>query len=449
MVKYLSNIKSKIKENTHPKIYKVVLTVLLYLILQWFFIGLGCFIALAHSYPNATKNVKISYWAVAIIFFISGIGMKTRDLLENMGNWRAHFTVLTLSFLVTSAIIYGICCGIKAAKNPRMSDWMLVGLIVTASCPTTVASNVVMTRQADGNEHLSLSEVVVGNLLGAFITPALAQMYLSGTWEFANPANGSSVGEVYRRVLMQIGLSVFVPLFVGQVVRNIFPKQCQWCMSTFKLNKVGTFMLLLIMWSSFCTAFRQHAFDSVPHASIIMIVFFNIGIYLFFTLISYLYARPAFLNKLFAEAPNEQSSNSYKRCYKIFKPFYYNRADTVSILLCGPAKTAALGVSLVEAQYGKGNEHLGTLLIPLVLYQAEQVFCAGIMTHFFKIWVHREEKVENQHNNADTENSIENESATHIESYSTQSEGQASKYVETARNVYYQNSPEEQVGTST
>lgn len=378
----------KLEEKVNSKVYKPVAAVLGYAKKKWFFIGLGCFIALAHSYPKATEHAEISYWAVAIIFFISGLSMKSKDLLKNMGHWRAHFTVLTSSFLITSSIIYGICCGIQAAGNPNISDWMLVGLIVTATCPTTVASNVVMTREADGNVLLCLCEVFIGNMLGAFVTPALGQLFLKGAWEFANPAQGSSIQQVYRQVIMQIGLSVFVPTAVGQVLQNLFLKQVNWCLATFRLNKVGTFMLLLIMWESFCTAFRQNAFTSVPKESIILIVFFNVGIYLFFTVLCFLYSRPYFLLLLFPEQPNEKSTRWYKYSYNIFRPFYYSRQDTVTILLCGPAKTAALGVSLVTSQYGGDNENLGRLLVPLVLYQAEQVFCAGLMTPFFKKWIH-------------------------------------------------------------
>ncbi|KAJ8145678.1 hypothetical protein OY671_001257 [Metschnikowia pulcherrima] len=380
--------------------YKVAKRVFDFLLAQWFFILLAVFIVLAWRWPSFAKQggtvkaeYSIQYGAVAVIFLISGLSIKSKDLAINLGHWRAHFTVLTSSFLITSAIIYGIVSGIKASHDGAIDDWLLVGLIVTHSCPTTVSSNVVMTKAADGNDILTVCEVVIGNLLGAFITPALVQMYLTGTWEFGNPTHqaGVSVKELYANVMKQIGLSVFVPIFVGQVVQNIFPKQTKWCLTTFKLNKVGSFMLLLIMYQSFSTAFAQGAFTAVSHASIIFLVFFNIGIYLFFTVIVFLYSRPLFILRLFPTVPTAESSRSYTWCYKIFRPFYYNRRDTVSMMLCGPAKTAALGVSLVSSEYGSTNSKLGILLVPLVLYQAEQVFTAQILVKFMKKWIHAED----------------------------------------------------------
>ncbi|EGW30652.1 uncharacterized protein SPAPADRAFT_62515 [Spathaspora passalidarum NRRL Y-27907] len=252
-----------------------------------------------------------------------------------------------------------------------------------------------MTKLADGNDILTLCEVFIGNVLGAFITPALLQMYMRGTWDFGNPSHQTdgtqSIQYLYAQTMKQLGLSVFIPLFVGQVVQNIFTKQTKWAMQYFKLGKVGSFMLLLIMFQSFSTAFYQNAFNEVSHASIIFLVFFNIGIYLFFTVLTYLYARPYIVKLLLSTEPDENSTTVYKYCYKIFRPFYYNRKDTVAIMLCGPAKTAALGVSLVSSQYGAHNPKLGIILVPLVLYQAEQVMTANVLVNFMKKWIHAED----------------------------------------------------------
>lgn len=392
---------SDVKALKESKAFKWMKKIFFFLLGYWFFILLGVFVLLAYFFPQFAKQhgmiraeYSIGYGAVAVIFLISGLSMKTKDLFSNILHWRAHFTVLTSSFLITSAIIYGIACGIKASNDEQIDSWLLVGLIVTHACPTTVSSNVVMTRNADGNEVLTVCEVFIGNVLGTFITPALVQMYLAGTWDFGNPTHQASeitIQELYGDVMKQVGLSVFVPLFVGQVAQNIIPKQVKWCLTTFKLNKVGSFMLLLVMFQSFSTAFAQHAFTSVSHASIIFIVFFNIGIYLFFTVLVYFYLRPYFLVKIFNQKPDEHSTLLYKWSYKLFRPFYYNKKDTVSILLCGPAKTAALGVSLVSSQYGSKNPKLGVLLVPLVLYQAEQVLTAQILVTFMKKWVHSDD----------------------------------------------------------
>lgn len=373
---------------------------------QWFFFCLAIFIVIARFAPNFAADgglikgeYSIGYGAVAWIFLQSGLSMKTRRLMANMGNWRAHLTILVISFLITSSIVYGFCCAIKAANDKNIDDWVLIGLILTATCPTTVASNVVMTTNAGGNDLLCVCEVIIGNLLGAFVTPALVQMFTKvPPFQYGNPATKGGVGALYGRVMKQVGLTVFVPLFVGQVIQNVLPKPTATYLGFLKRFhlKIGSYMLLLIMFSSFSTAFKQHAFTSVSHVCVIFLCFFNLGIYLFFTGICYLLARPFFIKKLFPVEPvKEESSFFYYYSYKIFRPFYYNKRDSICIMFCGAAKTAALGVSLITSQYGNQKDHLGKLLVPLVLYQSEQVIVASWFVPLFKKWC-RDEQEEDQ-----------------------------------------------------
>ncbi|CAI4049422.1 hypothetical protein SUVZ_13G1730 [Saccharomyces uvarum] len=374
-----------------------------YLKSQWFFFCLAIFIVIARFAPNFARDgglikgqYSIGYGCVAWIFLQSGLGMKSKSLMANMLNWRAHTTILVLSFLITSSIVYGFCCAVKAAKNPRIDDWVLIGLILTATCPTTVASNVIMTTNAGGNDLLCVCEVFIGNLLGAFITPALVQMFTNqAPFQYGNPATGNGIGALYGRVMKQVGLSVFVPLFVGQVVQNVFPTYTAYYMGFLKKYhiKIGSYMLLLIIFSSFSTAFYQNSFASVSHVCIIFICFFNLGIYIFFTGLSYLCARPWFIIKLFPHEPIDgKSTRLYRYSYSIFRPFYYSKEDAICIMFCGPAKTAALGVSLITSQYGDKKEHLGKLLVPLVLYQAEQVMTASFFVGLFKRWIRKDEQ---------------------------------------------------------
>ncbi|SCV02423.1 LAME_0H00210g1_1 [Lachancea meyersii CBS 8951] len=365
---------------------------------QWFFIALVCFIVLARFVPNFARQgglVKaeytIEYGAVALIFLQNGLSMSTKKLCVYLSNWRAHIVILLMSFLITSSIIFGFCCAIQRSGNSNIDEWLLVGLILTAASPTTVASNVVMTQEAKGNDLLCLCEVFIGNFLGGFITPAIVQMYLSTSlFAFGNPSNGSSVRTVYANVMKQIGLSVLVPLFVGQLAQNLFPKQVSWALKALRMNKVGSVCLLLVMFSSFSTAFYQHAFTSVPGICIVFVVLFNLGIYLFFSVLCFVCARPWIILRLFPEEPSESSSKPYIIGYRLLRPFYYNKKDTVAILFCGPAKTAALGVSLISSQYGSDFPQLGKLLVPLVLYQSEQVVTAKLLVPWVRRWAAEE-----------------------------------------------------------
>ncbi|AOW01529.1 SBF-like CPA transporter family-domain-containing protein [Yarrowia lipolytica] len=383
------------------KLVDKLMKVINFLISQWFIIGMGVAVAIAYAAPNYARSggmirsdITIEYLAVAAIFLISGLSMPSRTLLKELGNWRAHLITQGLSFLVTPALMFGFVKAIYAADDPRIDKYVLVGMIICGCTPTTVSSNVVMTRNAGGNDSLSLLEVTIGNVMGAFVSPALLQLYLSDStgFGFGNPAKDSSMTELYRRVMKQLGLSLFVPLFVGQVVQNVFPTKTKWVVTKFKLAKLGTFCLLLLIWATFSTSFYDNAFESVPKATMIMVPFFNIGIYLLFTVICFACARSPIPRLLAPHPPTEVSSRPYKLLHRFISGFYFNKRNTVAIMLCGAAKTVALGVPLINAQYGSGSSLVGRVSIPLTLFQGEQILTAQLLVPIFKRWIGDEGK---------------------------------------------------------
>lgn len=108
-----------------------------------------------------------------------------------------------------------------------------------------------MTGQAGGDQSAATIEVMIGNLAGAFLTPALIQLYTSNSaWSFGalRPKEGKSVSEIYLRVIEQLGFSVFIPLFIGEVVQWSFPIWIAKWRVKLRLSKVGQVCLLIIIW---------------------------------------------------------------------------------------------------------------------------------------------------------------------------------------------------------
>lgn len=137
------------------KLVDKLMKVINFLISQWFIIGMGVAVAIAYAAPNYARSggmirsdITIEYLAVAAIFLISGLSMPSRTLLKELGNWRAHLITQGLSFLVTPALMFGFVKAIYAADDPRIDKYVLVGMIICGCTPTTVSSNVVMTRNA-------------------------------------------------------------------------------------------------------------------------------------------------------------------------------------------------------------------------------------------------------------------------------------------------------------
>ena len=195
---------------------------------QWFLLALGCIILLAsqvqvpHSQQPA-KELIVTYLGVALIFFITGCTLPTKVLLDSANRWKVHLFVQAQIFLLTSATVFAVV-SLAALNRQFMDEGLLVGMIFMGCVPTTISSNVIMTKQANGNQALTVVQSTLSNFLGPFISPLLLIMYTSsGAWyAMILPGIGSGgFKDLYRRVFMQLGLSLFLPLVRITIVAMI------------------------------------------------------------------------------------------------------------------------------------------------------------------------------------------------------------------------------------
>ena len=219
-----------------------------YILDQWFMVGICCLVLLSSQVQvpasqQSKKELVCTYLCVAVIFIVTGCTLPTRALLENYSRWKLHLFVQSQTFLMTSAVVYAIVS--ICATNPRFMDpALLVGMIFTGCVPTTISSNVVMTRQAHGNTALTVVQSTLGNFLGPFLSPLLIIMYnSSGAWYTAVlPSTGTGdFSAIYRRVFMQLGLSIFLPMVCIQALAldtsGLTPGSGGWSDSTERLSK--------------------------------------------------------------------------------------------------------------------------------------------------------------------------------------------------------------------
>ena len=202
-----------------PKWRQHLFAVKWFLIDQWFLLALGSLVLIASQVQvpasrQGKKEIVVTYLCVALIFVVTGCTLPTRVLMQNYSRWKIHLFVQIQSFLMTSAVIYGVV-SLCATNRNFMDPGLLVGMILTGCIPTTISSNILMTRQAHGNTALTVVQSTLGNLLGPFLSPLLLQMYTaSNEWytDILPKSDEGGYGEIYKRVFKQLGLSLFLPL---------------------------------------------------------------------------------------------------------------------------------------------------------------------------------------------------------------------------------------------
>ncbi|KAJ5405032.1 hypothetical protein N7465_006316 [Penicillium sp. CMV-2018d] len=369
-------------DTARPRWQRVLKRIASLILHQWLLIGMGVVCALAYCFPNVAKNggiirseYSIMYGVIAIIFLISGLSIPRQKLISHALNWRLHLIVQVISFLFIPAVVLAIVHTILVADpGEKIDRAVLAGYIFTACIPTTIASNVVMTRSAGGDDAAALVEVLLANILGPFVTAAwtislIPKMAVFDPWRFG----GGSLGSMYKEVFQQLGLSVLLPLFIGQLVRWSWPDRTSLVLQKTKLPKLATFCLLLLIWATFSSCFATGALQTLSAQSIVFVILFNIILYITLTAVCFFCSRP----------PRIFSSRRWSK--PIFKRM--SPEETIAVCFCGPAKSTALGIPLLYAMWQPVDLFLkAKTSVPVLLYTTEQICVAHFFVQLFRWW---------------------------------------------------------------
>ncbi|KAK4511938.1 uncharacterized protein ATC70_003937 [Mucor velutinosus] len=389
----------------------------------WFLLGLVIAILLAWQFPNVGRKGgyiraewSIKWGAVVVIFLISGLSLRTRILAQTLLRVRLHFLIQTINLIIIPFFVFGLVLLFFKLHMP-VNSLLLIGVVIAASTPTTVSSNVVMTKNANGNEASALMNAALGNVLGIFVSPALVSYFqdpllaASPEDESANTAGGSVD---FIMVLKQLGLTVLLPLVIGQAIQMLFTEPVAKFKVKCRLSDVSSFCLLLMVWSVFSDAVHAGSFSAVAGKDIAAVVILNFLFYVLFSVFSFALARLPYSKRIFGPL-------------KWLDRLRYSREDTVAVMYCGATKTVAMGVPLINVLYQKGDPGtIGVLSTPLLLYHVEQLILGNIEVEILKKWISRgkkrdEQKVQDQAAGIDDQDDEESQQQQQTSTTSTTS----------------------------
>ncbi|GJJ76913.1 solute carrier family 10 (sodium/bile acid cotransporter), member 7 [Entomortierella parvispora] len=400
---------------------------------NWFLLGLAFVIIMARFEPSWGKTggpirpeYSVKYGATACIFLLSGLSLKTQDILQSAKNYRAHMIVQLTSFVLIPLFVKALTTLIGLSS---FDSNLLAGMAFTAATPTTISSNVVMTGNAGGSEPLALFNATLGNLLGVFLSPVITLLILSNTPQTPADAGG---GIEYGEILLNLGTTIVLPVIVGQIMLYCIPRAIAWAKSKVHFPTLNSTCLLILVWSIFCDAFSNGTFDGVTAGQIIAVgvcqgsTFWLATFFLAFVSrvrpknIRILHIMDKKQQRKMAASKDQEGQDDElsdmeaasdavsladahpcteglqlprSRLQQLAEPM--TKKDTVAILFCGATKSVAIGIPLVKLMYPakSGTDHLaGLMATPLLMYHVEQLFSGAIMVRVLKRWVDRGEE---------------------------------------------------------
>lgn len=305
-----------------------------------FMLGIVLMIALAKIAPaagSANKPFSLEQLAtlgVSVIFFFYGLRLSPEKIREGLANWRMHLVIQTTTFLVFPLMILALrplCAGTDAELF-----WM--GTFFLAALPSTVSSSVVMVSIAGGNIPAAIFNASVSSLLGMVFTPLWTGLVLS------SGAGGFDAGEVALKLLIQ----VIAPVCAGTLLHRRFGAFAEKHRRA--LKRSDQTIILLIVYTSFCTSFRNGVFDGFSAAQIALLG--SAMVALFFFVMGTVSAVSRLLR--------------------------FSHADSVTVLFCGSKKSLVHGSVMAKLLF-PGNPAAGVLLLPLMMYHALQIIIASVI----------------------------------------------------------------------
>ncbi|XP_020567155.1 sodium/bile acid cotransporter 7 isoform X2 [Oryzias latipes] len=359
---------------------------------EWFIVGIVLVILSAKLQPSfgvkggpLRPEVTIAYIAVSIIFFNSGLSLKTEELTSALLHVRLHLFVQSFTLIFFPLAVWLL---LQLLQLSSIDQWLLRGLQTVSCMPPPVSSAVILTKAVGGNEvthththvhthtHTDAStgrrpsvfvsmmadtspcaqaaaifNSAFGSFLGIVVTPVLLLLFL-----------GSSSSVPFSSIFSQLFMTVVVPLILGQVCRGFLRDFLERRKPPF--GAISSAVLLMIIYTTFCDTFSNPNIE-LDAVSLLLVVFIIFSIQISFMLLT------------FSMSTRSRSG---------FSP-----ADTVAIMFCSTHKSLTLGIPMLKIVF-EGYEHLSLISVPLLIYHPAQILLGSVLVPTIRNWMTSQQK---------------------------------------------------------
>ncbi|MET4924180.1 bile acid:sodium symporter [Streptomyces sp. PSRA5] len=296
-------------------------------------------VALAALLPASGTAADVaggaSTGAVALLFFLYGARLSTREAMDGLKSWRLHLTVLACTFLIFPVLGLAARGLVPFVLTPELYS----GLLFLCLVPSTIQSSIAFTSMARGNVPAAICAGSFSSIAGIVVTPLLAALLLGG-------GGGGGGGGFSPDSLLRIVAQLLLPFVAGQLLRR-------WVGGFLArhrtlLGRVDRGSILLVVY----TAFSQGMVAGIWHQ-----------------------VTPGRLGALFAVEVVLLAAMLTVSWYGA-RRLGFGRADRVAIQFAGSKKSLAAGLPMASVLFGA---QASLAVMPLMLFHMLQlVVCAMI-----------------------------------------------------------------------
>ena len=199
-------------------------------------------------------TLPTQYVAVSVIFFLSGLMLRTEEMFAALSAWRGTLWGTVSILFVTPAI------GTAIAFQIPIDSAFQLGLALFCCMPTTLSSGLALTTQARGNSALALLLTLVTNMAGIFTVPFVLALLLGALGQVELSASD---------LLVKLCVSILLPLTAGKVVRGFV---ATWAGGNRKkLTTASNLALITIPWMKFSESSEELAQVALDHLLLLIV----------------------------------------------------------------------------------------------------------------------------------------------------------------------------------
>lgn len=279
----------------------------------------------------ATGAEGASTAAVALLFFLYGARLSTREAMDGLRHWRLHLTVLACTFVVFPVLGLAARGLVPYVLTPEL----YTGLLFLCLVPSTIQSSIAFTSIARGNVAAAICAGSFSSLVGIVVTPLLAAVLLGGD------GGGFSADS-----LLSIVFQLLVPFLAGQLLRR-------WIAGFITRHKkvlgyVDRGSILLVVYTAFSAGMVQGIWGQVSFWRLLVLLAVE-AVLLTVMLVLTSYGSPK---------------------------LGFGRADRIAITFAGSKKSLAAGLPMASVLFGA---HASLAVLPLMLFHQMQLMVCAVL----------------------------------------------------------------------